>query len=64
MKHHLMQLTARIRAICIVFALLMVPGMVQAAEDVYLLTSQTINGTEGNYKVPSNHKFTQSSGTV
>ena len=59
-----MQLTARIRAICIVFALLMVPGMVQAAEDVYLLTSQTINGTEGNYKVPSNHKFTQSSGTV
>lgn len=58
-----MQLTARIRAICIVFALLMVPGMVQA-EDVYLLTSQEINGTEGNYKVPSKHQFTQSSGTV
>ena len=57
MKHHLMQLTARIRAICIVFALLMVPGMVQA-EDVYLLTSQTINGTEGNYNVPSKHQFT------
>lgn len=58
-----MQLTARIRAICIVFALLMVPGMVQAY-DVYLLTSQTINGITGNYDVPSNHKFTQSSGTV
>lgn len=57
-----MQLTARIRAICIVFALLMVPGMVQAY-DVYLLTSQTINGITGNYDVPSNHKFTQSSGT-
>ena len=62
MIHHLMQLTARIRAICIVFALLMVPGMVQAY-DVYLLTSQTINGITGNYDVPSNHKFTQSSGT-
>lgn len=34
------------------------------AEDVYLLTSQTINGTAGTYSVPSNHKFTNSSGTV
>lgn len=58
-----MQLTARIRAICIVFALLMVPGMVQA-EDVYLLTSQTINGTEGNYNVPSKHQFTNTPGTT
>lgn len=58
-----MQLTARIRAICIVFALLMVPGMVQAY-DVYLLTSQTINGKEGSYDMShSEHKFTQSSGT-
>ena len=63
MIHHLMQLTARIRAICIVFALLMVPGMVQA-EDVYLLTSQTINGTEGNYNVPSKHQFTNTPGTT
>ena len=58
-----MQLTARIRAICIVFALLMVPGMVQAY-DVYLLTSQTINGTEGNYNVPSKHQFTNTPGTT
>lgn len=58
-----MQLTARIRAICIVFALLMVPGMVQAY-DVYLLTKQTINGKEGSYDMShSEHKFTQSSGT-
>ena len=63
MIHHLMQLTARIRAICIVFALLMVPGMVQAY-DVYMLTSQTINGKEGSYDMShSEHKFTQSSGT-
>lgn len=34
------------------------------AEDVYLLTSQTINGTAGTYDVPSNHKFTNTSGTV
>ncbi|MGN1255422.1 MAG: hypothetical protein ACI4T9_12640, partial [Prevotella sp.] len=34
------------------------------AEDVYLLTSQTINGTAGTYSVPSNHKFTNFSGTV
>ena len=58
-----MQLTARIRAICIVFALLMVPGMVQAY-DVYLLTSQTINGKEGNYNVPSKHQFTNTPGTT
>lgn len=64
MIHHLMQLTARIRAICIVFALLMVPGMVQAY-DVYLLTKQTINGKEGSYDMShSEHKFTNSSGTV
>ncbi len=27
------------------------------AADVYLLTAQTINGTGGNYEVPSNHKL-------
>lgn len=34
------------------------------AEDVYLLTGQTIKGTEGNYNVPSNHKFESAGGTV
>ena len=29
------------------------------AADVYLLTSQTINGIVGNYEVPSNHKLAQ-----
>ena len=27
------------------------------AADVYLLTAQTINGIDGKYEVPSNHKF-------
>ena len=57
-----MQQLARIRAICVIFALLLVPGVMQA-EDVYLLTAETINGTEGNYSVPSKHQFTNSSGT-
>lgn len=63
MKHYLSRLSARIRAICILSALFLVPDIVQA-EDVYLLTSQDINGTTGNYNVPNNHKFTNSSGTV
>lgn len=29
------------------------------AADVYLLTAQTINGSVGNYEVPSNHKLAQ-----
>ena len=29
------------------------------AADVYLLTAQTINGTDGNYEVPSNHQLAQ-----
>ena len=62
MKNYLQKQAARIRAICILFALLMVPGMMHA-EDVYLLTAETINNTTGNYNVPSNHKFTNSSGT-
>lgn len=58
-----MQPLARIRAICVIFALLLVPGIMQA-EDVYLLTAESINGTTGSYTVPSNHQFTNSSGTV
>lgn len=58
-----LHLHARIRAICMIFALLLVPGIMQA-EDVYLLTAETINGTTGNYNVLSNHNFTNSSGTV
>ena len=63
MMFRTLHLHARIRAICVIFALLLVPGIMQA-EDVYLLTAETINGTAGNYSVPSNHKFTNSSGTV
>ena len=29
------------------------------AADVYLLTTQTINGSDGNYEVPSNHQLAQ-----
>lgn len=43
-------------------ALLALPERVWA-EDVYLLTAQTIKGTEGNYNVPSHHQFTNKSGT-
>ena len=47
------------------FALLLMLGAMleMKAADVYLLTAQTINGVVGNYevpKVPSNHKFAQS----
>lgn len=38
--------------------LLLLGAMVEMkAADVYLLTAQTINGTGGNYEVPSNHKL-------
>lgn len=38
--------------------LLLLGAMVEMkAADVYLLTAQTINGTLGNYEVPSNHKL-------
>lgn len=46
------------------FLLVMICPQKMLAEDVYLLTSQTINGTAGTYDVPSNHKFTNTSGTV
>ena len=40
--------------------LLLLGAMVEMkAADVYLLTAQTINGTLGKYKVPSNHKLAQ-----
>ena len=29
------------------------------AADVYLLTTQTINGSDGKYEVPSNHQLAQ-----
>lgn len=63
MDHNLLHLFARIRAFCIALALLLLPGAMQA-EDVYLLTAQNINGTEGNYNVPSKHQFTNTSGSV
>lgn len=46
-----------------ILALLAVPDRAWA-EDVYLLTTQTIKGTTGNYNVPSNHKFESAGGTV
>ena len=64
MMFRTLHLHARIRAICVIFALLLVPGIMQA-DDVYLLTVETINGTTGDYNnPPSNHQFTNSSGTV
>lgn len=66
MDHNLLHLSARIRAFCIALALLLLPGAMQA-EDVYLLTAENINGTTGSYNVPngpSNHQFTNTSGSV
>ena len=43
---------------CLLALLLLLGAMVEMkAADVYLLTAQTINGTVGNYEVPSNHKL-------
>ena len=41
------------------FALMLMLGAMleMKAADVYLLTAQTINGTLGNYEVPSNHQL-------
>ncbi len=63
MDHNLLHLSARIRAFCIALALLLLPGAMQA-EEVYLLTAESINGKAGNYNVPSNHQFTNTSGSV
>lgn len=44
---------------CLFALLLMLGGAMleMKAADVYLLTTQTINGTVGKYEVPSNHKL-------
>ena len=45
---------------CLLALLLLLGAMVEMkAADVYLLTAQTINGVEGDYNVPSNHKLAQ-----
>lgn len=45
---------------CLFALLLMLGGAMleMKAADVYLLTTQTINGVDGNNEVPSNHKLT------
>lgn len=45
-----------------VWALLSISQTVKAADDVYLMTGQNINGTPGNYKIPSNHSMELESG--
>ena len=43
---------------CLFALLLMLGAMLEMkAADVYLLTSETINGIVGKYAVPSNHQF-------
>lgn len=69
MRSNLNTLQQHISALCMFLALMFVPSTLSAnsdngqATDVYLLTAQDINGTTGNYNVPSNHQFTNSSGT-
>lgn len=45
-----------------VWALLSISQTVKAADEVYLLTGQNINGAPGNYQIPSNHKMDLESG--
>ena len=40
-----------------VWALLSISQMVKAADDVYLMTVENINGTGGSYDIPSKHKM-------
>ncbi len=40
-----------------VWALLSISQMVKAADEVYLMTVQNINGTGGSYDIPSKHKM-------
>ena len=40
-----------------VWALLSISQTVKADDDVYLMTVENINGTEGNYNIPSKHKM-------
>lgn len=45
-----------------VWALLSISQTVKAADDVYLMTAQTINGAEGKYDIPNNHRMEQEPG--
>ena len=45
-----------------VWALLSISQTVKAADDVYLMTVENINGTVGNYNIPSKHKMDLESG--
>lgn len=45
-----------------VWALLSISQMVKAADDVYLMTAESINGAGGSYNIPSNHKMDLESG--
>ena len=47
----------------VMLAILAIPQKMMA-EDVYLLTAETVNGTRGMYEVPSNHQFEIVSGTT
>lgn len=47
----------------VMLAILAIPQKMMA-EDVYLLTAETVNGTRGMYEVPSNHQFEFVSGTT
>lgn len=71
MRSNLNTLQQHISALCMLLALMFVPSTLSAnsdnvqADDVYLLTAETINGTTGDYKnPPSKHQFTNSSGSV
>lgn len=45
-----------------VWALLSISQTVKAADEVYLLTGENINGAGGSYNIPSNHKMDLESG--
>lgn len=45
-----------------VWALLSISQTVKAADEVYLLTGENINGAGGSYNIPSNHKMELESG--
>ena len=45
-----------------VWALLSISQTVKAADDVYLMTAESINGAGGSYDIPSNHKMDLESG--
>ena len=45
-----------------VWALLSISQTVKAANDVYLMTAESINGAGGSYDIPSNHKMDLESG--